>query len=534
VLRLFQLSQLHDRVVANDLLQELPVRIGAIPDAAFASETAGQSFLAILSGPGRVAATLAVMHRVRVLERLIPAFGRVRGLMQFNAYHKYTVDQHSLLAVQQAEDIGAKKDLLAQVYREIKRKDVLHLAVLLHDLGKGQADDHSLVGERMAVDMATRLGMDEHHARLLAFLVRHHLLMSHTAFRRDPSDEKVVLRFARQIGTLEALKMLYVLTAADISAVGPGVLTPWKETLLGELFLKAHKELAGGEETEAKYDTRHRLEEIRQAVIKRVGQRLPVDRLYRQLEAWPDRYLASMPVERIATHLVQIAKLDDIPVLVDAQYDPSLGTTEYTVYTQEKIIPGIFSKIAGVLAAKGTQILDAQIATLADGVVVDIFRVLDPDCPEDHRANRFREVSGAIVGVLEGRYTVESLLQDATRFGQVRQGVPLREPTVVQVDNDSSDRYTIIDAFADDRQGLLYVITRAIFDLGLSVHAAKISTKLDQVVDVFYVTDQAGDKIGDPGRCTLISETMTARIEEFLGNAPAGPQVIRRNNGQQK
>jgi len=533
VLRLFQLSQLHGRAIANDLLQELPARVGAIPDAAFASETAGRSFLAILSGPSRVAATLAVMHRVRVLERLIPAFGRVRGLMQFNAYHKYTVDQHSLLAVQQAEDIGAKKDLLAQVYREIKRKDVLHLAVLLHDLGKGQADDHSLVGERMAIDVASRLGMDEHHAKLLAFLVRYHLLMSHTAFRRDPSDEKVVLRFARQIGTLEALKMLYVLTAADISAVGPGVLTPWKETLLGELFLKAHNELAGGEETEAKYDARRRLEEIRQAVIVQVGSRLPADWLSRQLEAWPDRYLASMPVERIAAHLMQIAKLDNIPVLVDAQCDPSLGTTEYTVYTQEKIIPGIFSKIAGVLAAKGTQILDAQIATLADGVVVDIFRVLDPDCPEDHQAHRFREVGGAIVGVLEGRYTVESLLHEGTRFGQVRHGVPLREPTVVQVDNDSSDRYTIIDAFADDRQGLLYVITRAIFDLGLSVHAAKISTKLDQVVDVFYVTDQAGGKIDDPGRCTLISETITARIEEFLGNAPTERPTVCRSNGTQ-
>jgi [protein-PII] uridylyltransferase len=240
-----------------------------------------------------------------------------------------------------------------------------------------------------------------------------------------------------------------------------------------------------------------------------------------------------MSVERIAAHLVQIAKLDNIPVLVDAQYDPSLGTTEYTVYTQEKIIPGIFSKIAGVLAAKGTQILDAQIATLADGVVVDIFRVLDPDCPEDHQTHRFREVGGAIVGVLEGRYTVESLLNEGTRFGRVRHGVPLREPTVVQVDNDSSDRYTIIDAFADDRQGLLYVITRAIFDLGLSVHAAKISTKLDQVVDVFYVTDQAGGKIDDPGRCTLISETIMARIEEFLGTAPTERPTVCRSNGPQ-
>jgi [protein-PII] uridylyltransferase len=144
------------------------------------------------------------------------------------------------------------------------------------------------------------------------------------------------------------------------------------------------------------------------------------------------------------------------------------------------------------------------------------------------RGRRFREISGAISGVLEGRYPVEALLQEATRFGQARQGVPLREPTVVQVDNETSDRHTIIDVFADDRQGLLYVIARAIFNLGLSVHAARISTKLDQVVDVFYVTDMTGGKIADPGRCKLISEEITAQIEGFLGEVQATRRMVRR------
>ncbi len=530
ILRLFQLGQKHGLPIASDLAQELPERVSKVPDAAFSHEAAGRGFLAILADPERVADTLTAMHRARVLERLIPAFGRVRGLMQFNAYHKYTVDQHSLLAVLRAEEIGRGSDLLAQVYGEIKRKDVLHLAVLLHDLGKGQAEDHSIVGERMAVDVAARLGLDEHHAQLLAFLVRHHLLMSNTAFRRDPSDEKVVLRFSRQIGTPEALKMLYVLTAADISAVGPGVLTKWKETLRGELFLKTHKELAGDDETEARYEARLRIENVRQTVLDQVVGRLPEDWVSRQLEAWPDRYLASMSPARIVSHLEQIAKLRDAGVLVDVQFDAEIGASEYTVYTQEKIIPGIFSKIAGVLAAKGTQILDAQIATLADGVVVDVFRVLDADCTEDHREHRFREISGAMVGVLEGRYTVEDLLLEGARYGQSRQVAPLREPTVVQIDNDSSDRYTIMDVFADDRQGLLYVITRAIFDLGLSVHGAKISTKLDQVVDVFYVTSQSGGKIEDPAACKRIAETVKMGIDAFLGDSPAGRQVVRRGN----
>jgi len=241
-----------------------------------------------------------------------------------------------------------------------------------------------------------------------------------------------------------------------------------------------------------------------------------------------------MPVERILTHLEWLAKLTGRSVLVDAQHDPILGTTDYTVYTQEQIIPGIFSKIAGVLAAKGLQILDAQILTLADDIVVDVFRVQDPDCPEGPPPHRIHDVSQSIVAVLEGQRSVEALLREANRFGQSRQGVPLREPTVVQVDNDSSARYTIIDVFADDRQGLLYVITRAIFDLGLSVHAARIATRLDQVVDVFYVTDQGGGKIDDPGRCKLISETITGRIEEYLGQTQTTRPVVHRAAVQRK
>ena len=534
ILRLFHLAQTYGLNVADDLVQELPERIAAVPDTAYRSDQARRSLLAILSGPGRVAETLAAMHRVCLLERLIPAFGTVRGLMQFNAYHKYTVDQHSLLAVSQAEELGSGGGLVGRVYREIRRKDLLHLAVLLHDVGKGQEEDHSLIGERIALKAADLLGLDEHDTQLLVLLVRQHLLMANTAFRRDSSDEKVVLRFARQVGTPEALKMLFVLTAADISAVGPGVMTPWKDTLLGDLFLKTHTELTGKEETETAYEGGARARTIRQTALARLDPRYSSAWLTRQLGAWPDHYLLAMPIERLVTHLEWLAKLADTPVLVDVQYDRGLNTTEYTVYTNDSLTPGIFSKIAGVLAAKGVQILDAQIVTLADGVVADVFRVTDPDCPEDVRDRRFREISGAISGVLEGRYPVEALLQEATRFGQASQGVPLREQTVVQVDNETSDRYTIIDVFADDRQGLLYVIARAIFDLGLSVHAARISTKLDQVVDVFYVTERTGGKIADLGRCKLISEEITARIEGFLGEAPTTRRMVHRASAQVK
>ena len=527
ILRLFQLAQLHGRSITQAVLQELSERLPMVLDELFLTAEATQRFLAILAGAGGVAETLSLMHRVRLLERLIPAFGPVRGLMQFNAYHKYTVDHHSLLAVQEAERIGSGQDLLGQVYREIKRKDLLHLAILLHDVGKGQAEDHSLVGERIAREAAERLKLGEHETRLLTFLVRYHLLMSNTAFRRDPSDPKVVLGFARQVGTVEALKMLYVLTAADISAVGPDVLTRWKETLLSELYLKTLQELSG-EEDAGTVNLARLKEDNAKAVCQRLEGQIPAEWLRHQLDAWPERSLALMPAERTAVHLEWVWRLTNDQVLVDSQYEAPLRTTEYTVYTRDSLTPGIFSKIAGVLAAKGLQILDAQIATLADGIVIDSFRVADGDYPGGPPPHRLADVRDGIAAVLEGRRLVESLVQEATRFGAVRQGVPLREPTVVQIDLETSDRYTIIDVFADDRQGLLYIITRAIFELDLSVHAARISTKLDQIVDVFYVTDRAGCKVDEAVRCQVIIDTITARIEDYLGGTGGSRPILER------
>jgi [protein-PII] uridylyltransferase len=165
--------------------------------------------------------------------------------MQFNQYHKYTVDEHSLLAVAQAEALAQDQGAMGEIYRGIKRKDILHLAVLLHDLGKGRKEDHSEVGKRLAEEAAARLGFDEQDLRTLSFLVHRHLLMAHTAFRRDPNDVKVVLPFAREVGTPEVLKKLLILTAADIAAVGPGVLTKWKESLLIELYQLTLSEVSG-------------------------------------------------------------------------------------------------------------------------------------------------------------------------------------------------------------------------------------------------------------------------------------------------
>ncbi len=523
VLRLFDVAQARGLKIETSLLEEIQQHVGSIPDEAFRTPEASRAFLTILSRSGSVAKTLDAMHRAHLLEKIIPAFGRVRGLMQFNQYHKYTVDEHSLLAVSKAESFLNDPGVLGEVYREIHRKDLLHLAVLLHDLGKGREDDHSEIGKSIAEKTAARLGLDEQGTRTLIFLVHRHLMMAHTAFRRDPYDDKVLLGFARAVGTPEVLRKLLVLTAADLAAVGPGVLTKWKESLLVELYLKAMPEVSGERETTSAADGLRRVaHEVAHEPCLRQLAGADEDWIEAQLAQFPMRYAHGTAPSRVAAHLAAIKRLQPGEVLVETDFSEALGTCEYSVITFDGLTPGLFSKIAGVMAAKGLQILDAQILTRHDDVVVDTFQVTDLDHRGQPPAERMSSIARTIVRILKGEDAVEGLLERSRRLTLERQIPTHRQPTDVQVDNETSDRFTILDVFADDRQGLLYVITRAIFDLGLSVHGARISTRLDQVVDVFYVTDLEGGKIEDAGRLEQIRGSIQKEIDRGLKNSGSG------------
>ncbi len=422
------------------------------------------------------------------------------------------------MAVAKAEALAEHTGVLGEVYREIKRKDLLHLALLLHDLGKGHEEDHSEVGKRLAEETAARLGFDERDSRTLVMLVHRHLLMAHTAFRRDPYDEKVLLPFAREVGTPEVLRKLLALTAADIAAVGPDVLTKWKESLLIELYLRAMQEVSGERETA---DEPQRLARIADDVASQQGadRDLLSDKAWirSELEQFPLRYVYGTSPRRIAAHLGAIRRLQVGGVVVETEFNAPLGTCEYAVIAHDDLIPGLFSKIAGVMAAGGLQILDAQIVTRKDGVVVDTFQVADPDYQGAPPADRCESIAGTITEVLTGRQAIETLMRRGTRLNMGRSLPAHRQPSEVRIDNETSDRFTILDVFADDRQGLLYIITNAIFQLGLSVHASRISTRLDQVADVFYVTGMDGKKVEEAGRLESIRASILNEIELFLG-----------------
>lgn len=516
LLRLFDLASSCRLKIETGFLDEIHRHVDALPEQAFLAPAVSRIFLHILSGPGSVAEALEAMHRAHLLEKIIPAFTTVRGLMQFNQYHKYTVDEHSLLAVAEAEALSRSQGILGEVYREIRRKDILHLAILLHDLGKGREEDHSEVGKAIAGETAARLGFDEQETQTLVFLVHRHLLMAHTAFRRDPYDEKVLLSFARAVGTPEVLRKLLVLTAADIAAVGPGVLTRWKEALLIELYVQTMPAVSGERESA---DGAVRLGRLARDIAQEPAlMEAGVDEFWveSQLRQFPLRYVFGTTPTRIAVHLAAIKRLRTGEVLVEEFFNEALGLCEYTVVTTDDLTPGIFSKIAGVMAVKGLHILDAQIMTRQDGVVLDIFQVTDADYAGAPPAERRADIMQTIIRALKGKETIEGLMARSRRLSTRRQLPANRQPTEVRVDNETSDRFTIIDVFADDRQGLLYVIAHAIFKLGLSVHAARISTRLDQVADVFYVTDHRESKIEDPDRLEAIRMSIKQEIENFL------------------
>jgi [protein-PII] uridylyltransferase len=466
-------------------------------------------FKSLLSLPGGLGPLARLMHEIGLLEKFIPAFSHARGLLQFNHYHKYTVDEHCLRALEVATGFHTERGLLGEVYRRIRRKHVLHLALLLHDLGKGHPEDHCKVGAKIAGETARRLGWDGDESTALEFLVDKHLLMNHLALRRDVHDEQLVVRFAVEVGSAELLRMLFVMTAADLDAVGPGTWDGWKAELLGNLYQRTLGHLTGegpaGLQEEQLPQRRERIGRLLPAGVERRW-------LDRQLRFLPAGYLAGSSDRQIAAELAILRKVTPGDVIAQARWQPETETVRITVGTREDVTAGIFHKLTGALAARGLGILSAEIVALADGLVLDRFQVVDPDYAGRPPDERLSEITSAVQ---------ESLTVAGDPNPSFRQTLPVGrnwEPkssvarTRVKVDNSTSADCTVLDIFAADRPGLLYRIARALHEAGLYVQRARIGTVMDQVVDVFYVTDEDGNKIENEFRL----QEIRGRLMEVL------------------
>jgi [protein-PII] uridylyltransferase len=510
VLKLFSISQARRLPMSEEAVDLLRRSVEFRDVSFFRSPECHKTFMEILSRPGRIAPLLRLMHQTRVLDTYISEFGHVNRLMQYNQYHKYTVDEHLIKCIEEAEALAKKEGLLGQIYKEIKRKDLLHLSLLLHDIGKGRGGDHTEWGVEITKKVIETLGLSEDEGGLVVFLVRHHLLMSHIALRRDLSDEKVLLQFAREAGQPETLKMLCLVTYSDIKGVGPDAWTDWKQSLLLELYQKTMEALTG---TKTQSSEKEKEESIFKFLTKELEKTYSPEQIREMLQSLPRRILFAMEPSKILTYLLRISALQSDPVLVDVYRNRERGLAEVTVYTYDSITPGIFSKISGSLSANGLQIAGAQVHTTLKGVVADSFQVYDYDLEDIHFEERWARVKKNIREVLTGEKNVEALFQSRmTSDPQMAESIQLI-PAIVEIDNDASDECTVIDIFASDKQGLLYVITKAFFELGLSVYSAKIATRLDQIVDVFYVKDSQNEKIIRPERLREIKEKLLQAID---------------------
>ncbi|HEV3340979.1 MAG TPA: HD domain-containing protein, partial [Pirellulales bacterium] len=518
ILHLAVVANLYNKPFAHATCEVIRGSVRNLPDEI--SPESAERFIALLDQPSRLGDILRSLHEMRVLEKIIPAFGHARCLLQFNEYHKYTVDEHCIRAVEHASDFLHDEGPLGRVYRHVKRKWLLHLALLLHDLGKGYPGDHSDVGREIAAEVSRRLHLSPPDAETLCFLVHKHLLMSHLAFRRDTNDKQVVVRFAVDVGSPETMQMLFLLTAADLSAVGPGVLNPWKVDVLADLHTRAMQHLAGDSPAMnlPDYLTGQRQKALDILSERSAGENALSEEdaawFERQLAALPASYLGSTPPRQVALELKQLRALKPGDVIALGSYQADRGTVEYKIGTYETITPGVFHKLTGALTGRGLQILAAEIHTLADGLVFDRFYAFDPDFNGPPPAERINEVTASLRASLcdnPNRPTFRRIW----KAGERRQAALPQLPTQVRVDNHTSDGYTILDIFAADRTGLLYTIARSLFEKGLSVGGAKIGTYLDQAVDVFYVTDQQGRKLLDEGRLGAIREQLLEEIDAF-------------------
>lgn len=501
VLTAFELVQSH-HAAFSEQLREL-IKKCRIDDEVRTSPVAARSFLAILDNLDGLAETLNLMKDLRFLGRYLPEFRAIQALARHDYYHLYTVDEHILLAVRKLQDLWNASlpgpVTLSDGLKELKKKWVLVLAVLLHDLGKAFRHDHEQKGTEIAEVVLDRLGVKGEERERILFLIKNHLVMSSLSQRRELSDKKVITDFSKLVRDRENLVMLYLLTYADISSVNPQAWTQWKAVLLQDLYVKTlnyldKKTLAGEEDIV-------RLASMIVRIKEAARGRYSAETVRYFLSVMSDQYILSTSLNKILDHVGMLLRLPQEQLVIQHRHYPEKGYTELTVCAYDAY--GMFYRTAGTIASKNLNILRAQVYTSKSGVMIDTFQITDP-------AGKLYEYEDAWKSVLQD---LRNALMNKARPPETGQyaSVPRLTTTItpeVEFDNDASDAFTIIDITARDRVGFLYQVTKALYDLNLDIASAKIVTEGSRVMDSFYVSDLLRRKVVEPDRLGKIKETL--------------------------
>ena len=513
MIRLFRVAQEHERDIHPQALHLITRNLKRLEGAVRSDPVAAELFLDILTSPKDPETALRRMNEAGVFGHFMPEFGRVVAQMQHDMYHVYTVDEHTIRAIgilSRIEGGGLADDhpLATEIVHKVVSRRVLYLAVLLHDIAKGRGGDHSVIGEGVAWEVGARLGLAEEETETVAWLVRHHLAMSHTAMKRDINDAKTITDFVELVQSPERLRLLLVLTVADIRAVGPGRWNGWSGELLRTLYYAAEEAMAGGHGIAPRAS---RLAAAHSALARGLAD-WSTEEITAHIARCYASYWLSLDDEahiRIA-RTMRTADEAGTALTVDPRIDHARAITEITVYAADH--PGLFSRVTGALALSGATIVDAKIHTTTDGMAIDVFTIQGDDRGVFEGAARFDKLRATIEGALAGTIRLGSRLAERGRKPG-RTGVFTVQPRVL-IDNNASDEHTVIEVNGRDRAGFLYDVSRTLSHLGIVIASAHITTYGERAVDVFYVRDVFGLKV--------VSETKLEAIRAELLQAIGG------------
>jgi len=520
MLRLFLVSQELDVGIAlstMDLLAELAASRAA---ELRADPKSAQYFLEALTNiedratPSR----LEQMQDSGLISALIPDWMPVSGRVQHDIYHVYTVDQHSLYAVANLKAI-ARGELqqdypeVSEAYPEVVQTRALFLGLLLHDVGKPLGSNHADKGAVMAERVARQLGFSEDEIALVEFLVREHLEMGHNSQRRDLQDPSLLDFFARICGTEERMRQLFILTFCDLNSTGPKTMTRWKYELLHELYDRTLKYMRRGPDLLAA-ERAELVQERQEKTAQLLGEAPGSPAVVAAFAGLPDRYFAEQEAERIAQHVLLIRERK-LPCAMTVSHSERGTFSELVLVADDTA--GLLAKVAGVLFANRIDILDAAIyvrepvpGAHEHGEALDIFRVRkEPDGAVTDES-RIAAIQRDMEAALSGRATVESLVARRPRASSLYQRAkPKVPPTEVNVDNDASRTFTIVEVFTEDKPGVLYTITHTLAEQGVDIHRSRVGVAADRVADIFYVRDSATEeKIEDEHRIATLSQAL--------------------------
>ena len=510
-LRLFHIAQQNDLEFHPQILKLVTQNLKLIDKKLRNDPEANKLFLEILTskkGPERI---LRRMNEAQVFGRFIPDFGRVVAQMQYDMYHVYTVDEHTIimLGILFKIEKGELKEIAptaSNVVGKVISRRELYVAVLLHDIAKGRGGDHSILGEKVARRLCPRLGMTDEETETVAWLVRWHLLMSYAAFKRDINDPKTIEDFTAIVRSPERLRLLLVLTVADIRAVGPNVWNSWKGTLLNELYWLTEEALLGQSSVKAQTA---RIQKVHGDLEKELED-WNTEEIHEYFNQGYPSYWLAYDIDTLVRHakLMKVANHDKAELTINTLIDSERGITEVIVYTADH--PGLFSRIAGALASAGANVVDAKITTMRNGMALDSFWV------QDANGNGFEEttrLSNAIGETLSGELHLTQLL--AAKPNKLpKRAQAMNVPRRVLIDNKASSTHTVIEVNGRDQPGLLYRLTKRLAQQNLQISSAKISTYGASIVDVFYVKDLFGLKLQDNKRLESIKGFMLEELEE--------------------